>query len=146
MNGTRLQIIEMYELCVKARIITGKKIGEVVLIPRLAITPSDKKLPFKMKWRQLPLAVAFAITIDKSQGQSLSHVGIFLPRPVFSHGQLYVAISRVTSKKGLKILIVDEDGKPQKKPKMLFSERFFRISEFVSVSNLCFYFRLLLYF
>ncbi|CAN7029441.1 unnamed protein product [Brassica rapa subsp. trilocularis] len=91
-----------------------------------SIKASDKKLPFKMRRRQLPISVAFAITINKSQGQSLSHVGIFLPRPVFSHGQLYVAISRVTSKKGLKILIVDEDGKPQKQTR----NRFFKISDF----------------
>lgn len=78
-----------------------------------------------MRRRQLPLAVAFAITINKSQGQSLSQVGLFLPRPVFSHGQLYVAISRVTSKKGLKILIVDKDGKPQRKTKnVVFKEVF----------------------
>ncbi|CAN7104026.1 unnamed protein product, partial [Brassica rapa subsp. narinosa] len=90
-----------------------------------SIKASDKKLPFKMRRRQLPISVAFAITINKSQGQSLSHVGIFLPRPVFSHGQLYVAISRVTSKKGLKILIVDEDGKPQKQTRnVVFKEIF----------------------
>uniref|UniRef100_A0A0D3BYM1 ATP-dependent DNA helicase n=1 Tax=Brassica oleracea var. oleracea TaxID=109376 RepID=A0A0D3BYM1_BRAOL len=109
----------------EARIITGEKVGKIVDIPRLLITPSDTKLPFKMRRRQLPLAVAFAITINKSQGQSLSEVGIFLPRPVFSHGQLYVAISRVTSKKGLNILIVDKDGIPQKKTmNVVFKEIF----------------------
>ena len=50
------------------------------------------------------------MTINKSQGQSLKNVGIYLPSYVFLHGQLYVVISRVTSEQGLKILIVDGDG------------------------------------
>ena len=33
-----------------------------------------------------------------------------MPKPIFTHGQMYVALSRLTSKKGLKILILNEDG------------------------------------
>ena len=50
------------------------------------------------------------MTINKSQGQTLTTVGVYLKKPVFTHGQLYVAISRVTSKNGLKILIEHDDG------------------------------------
>ena len=94
-------------------ILTGDRVGNLVLIPRLKLTPSDTKLPFKMQRRQLPLVVCFAMIINKS----LEYVGIFLPRLCFSHDQLYVAISSVTLKKGLKILIVDDEGKPQKQTK-----------------------------
>lgn len=49
------------------------------------------------------------MTIDKSQGKSLDNVGIYLPKDVLSHGQLYVAISRIKIKQVLKILIHDKD-------------------------------------
>ena len=50
------------------------------------------------------------MTINKTQGQTLSNVGVYLRKPVFTHGQLYVAVSRVKDKQGLKILIENEDG------------------------------------
>jgi hypothetical protein len=50
------------------------------------------------------------MTINKSQGQTLSRVGLYLKKPVFTHGQLYVAVSRSTSRNDLRILIKNDDG------------------------------------
>ncbi|KAI3777345.1 hypothetical protein L1987_47145 [Smallanthus sonchifolius] len=110
-NGTRLQVKSLGNRVIEAEIISGSNIGTRTFIPRINLTPSDKRIPFKLQRRQFPLSVCFAMTINKSQGQSLSRVGLFLRQPVFTHGQLYVALSRVKSRDGLKILALDKDGK-----------------------------------
>jgi hypothetical protein len=79
------------------RILSGKHRGETAFIPRISLdTATSSGLPFTLRCRQFPIRLAFAMTINKAQGQSLKVVGIHLHTPVFSHGQLYVAISRAT--------------------------------------------------
>jgi ATP-dependent DNA helicase PIF1 len=57
----------------------------------------DLTLPFKLKQKQFPIRLSFAMTINKAQGQTIPNVGVYLPEPVFAHGQLYVALSRATT-------------------------------------------------
>ena len=68
---------------------TGPFEGEAGLIPRFPMIPTD--LPFQFKRLQFPIRLAFAITINKAQGQSLEKSSIDLNADCFSHGQLYVA-------------------------------------------------------
>jgi hypothetical protein len=104
-NGTRLIVEDLSRHLVKARIISQCNCGDIVLIPRVDLAPSDTSLPFILKRRQFPIIPAYAITINKSQGQTFDHVGIDLQTAVFSHGQLYVALSRSRNRDNVRVRI-----------------------------------------
>ena len=64
----------------------------------MPLIPTDTNLPFDFQRTQFPIRPAFCITINKSQGQTLKSVSIWLgDEHVFTHGQLYVALSRVSN-------------------------------------------------
>ena len=69
--------------------------AEFLDIPRIALLSPADELPFIFKRRKFPVWPSYAMTINKSQGQTLQEVGIFLPQGIFAHGQRYVALSRV---------------------------------------------------
>jgi ATP-dependent DNA helicase PIF1 len=113
-NGTRLIVTELGKNFIGATIVNGPHKGENVYIPRMNLIPSESNVAIVFQRRQFPLSLCFAMTINKSQGQTLTNVGLYLPVPVFSHGQLYVAVSRVKTREGLKSLALDESGLPSK--------------------------------
>lgn len=106
-NGTRLAVKKLHNNLIEATIITGKYKGEDVLLPRIPMIPTD--MSFEFKRLQFPVRLAFAMTINKAQGQSLQVCGINLTNPCFSHGQLYVACSRVGKPSDL--FVYASDGK-----------------------------------
>jgi ATP-dependent exoDNAse (exonuclease V) alpha subunit len=67
------------------------------------------EMPFEFKRWQFPVRLAFAMNIKKAQGQSLQVCELNLENPCFSHGQLYVACSRVG--KAYDLFVYTPEGK-----------------------------------
>lgn len=110
-NGTRLKIKRLYDNVVICEVMTGAQKGQEVGIFRINFTSDDFSLPGKLRRRQFPIKLCYAITVNKSQGQTLSRAGLYLRTPLWVHGQMYVALSRAKSSKAVKILV--EEGPEQ---------------------------------
>ena len=104
MNGTRLSVTSCLRYTIQATVLTGTHKGNSVCIPRVNLTVSDDDdLHIKFIRRQFPVKLAFCMTINKSQGQTFSKVGLLLATRPFSHGQVYVALSRCGNSSAIKV-------------------------------------------
>ncbi|XP_027157966.1 ATP-dependent DNA helicase PIF1-like [Coffea eugenioides] len=128
-NGTRLICRELSSNIISAEIVFGTHARKRVFIPKIPLQTSDNErngIPFIRT--QFPVRLCFALTINKSQGQTLDYVGLYLREPVFSHGQLYVALSRARTAADLKVLLVpgtfDEKKIDCKTRNIVFNEIF----------------------
>ena len=105
-NGTRLICKSLSKHVIHAQIAVGDFAGKDVFIHRIPLQPpTDEQYPIPYTRTQFPIRLCFAMTINKAQGQTLDYVGIYLKEPVFSHGQLYVALSRARTASQVKVLI-----------------------------------------
>ena len=129
-NGTRL----IFDRCTESKLLQCRIVesGRVVLIPRITFIPKPTEYPFEWQRRQFPVRSAFSMTINKSQGQTFKFAGVWLRGQVFTHGQLYVACSRVSSPNNLKFAIMkDQHGKAAN---VVFREVLIRLVEFIHLN------------
>lgn len=123
-NGTRMIVTQLMSRLIQVQIITGTRVGEKVFIHRIPLVHKDENLPFLFKRTQFPIKLCYAMTINKSQGQSLNKIGVYLPEPIFGHGQLYVALSRATSPHGLKVLMKQQENRKPNETKNIVYKNF----------------------
>ncbi|TVU25001.1 hypothetical protein EJB05_27475, partial [Eragrostis curvula] len=83
----------------------GQHSGKRIFLPWITFRPSDDEMfPFQFKSKQFPIRLSFCMTINKAHGQTIPNAGIYLPEPVFSHGQLYVTLSRSIARTNIRVL------------------------------------------
>jgi ATP-dependent DNA helicase PIF1 len=99
-NGTRGKIISCADDSVEVELNDGGRytVSRQVWVPAGTLPEMYKDAP---KFMQLPLKLAWGMTIHKSQGLSLEEIEIDLGTGAFDYGQTYVALSRVTNPEGL---------------------------------------------
>lgn len=104
-NGTRMIVTHLAEHFVECRILCGERRGQAVWLPRIKMVARHTMLPKEIVRFQFPLRVAYAMTINKAQGQTLRRIGVYLKNPCFAHGQLYVAFSRVGRPEDVRVYV-----------------------------------------
>ena len=93
-NGTRLHVVRIRQRVIEYEILAGQHAGIIVFIPRIPLASSSAaNLPFD--------------SVPFWRSTKHKNVALCLTEPAFTHGQLYVAICRITDGANLRILVPD---------------------------------------
>ena len=109
-NGVRAIVMRALPRVLDVLLLSGSQAGSRVYLPRMVLAPKNPDLPFVLRRRQFPVKLAWCMTFNKAQGQSLKQASLCLSTPVFSHGQLYVGLSRAGSSKSVKVLVEEHES------------------------------------
>ena len=122
-NGTKYIVKELSDRLIKAEITTGTYKGTSAVIPRLTLAYDDEVSPIKFKRTQFPVKLAYGTTIHKAQGQTIERIGLYMKSDseYFTHGQLYVALSRASSPTSTYVLL-DDDNTDNKVRNIVYRE------------------------
>jgi hypothetical protein len=111
-TNARVRILEIKRHSIRIQTLT--KTPKSFSIPRVRFTV---KLPwgksYKLIRSQFPLRLAYAISINKSQGQEYDKVVFDIRNQPFQHGHSYVALSRVTSGQGVALYVKEDSDHEQ---------------------------------
>ena len=92
-NGSHLHLLQVSSSVLLCEIVEGRYHSQEVLIPKITHHCNNSRLPFTLCRRQFPVTGAFAMTINKSQGELYNRDGLYLCNEVFRNSQLYAALS-----------------------------------------------------
>ena len=107
-NGAQAILTRFSTHVLEVWLIGGQHAGKLTFILQISLSPPIEAVGFHLTCHQFPVHLAFTMTINKSQGQSVKNVGINFQTPVFTHGQFYVAMSQCTSGSCIKVLFPED--------------------------------------
>ena len=109
-NGTQYIILDIKRHVIRATKLQGGPNAEI-LIPRIPMISKDGDFVAQFKRIQFPVLGAYYLTLNRAQGQTLQHAGMYLPQSVFSHGHFYVGTSRCGDPDNMAIYADQEEFK-----------------------------------
>lgn len=108
-NNSRVQIVSIRIHSIEVKTMGEDTAARTIRLPRI---PFKFRLPYGASYQltrmQFPLRLAYAMTYNKCQSQTLVKVLLDITNPPFSHGQLYVALSRVRDSTKIAMYVRDD--------------------------------------